>query len=88
MEAGLDQVKWVDGDDCSTTGITGVAGSLEDATEFDLVYFESTGFTAQAIAFPGDQIGGPYVMCCELHLLGEVRSAASSTLTSTVGWLL
>lgn len=65
VQAGLDRVKWIDGDDCLADGITGEVGDLGELTDFDLAYFESTGFTAQTVAFPETEIGGPYPMCCE-----------------------
>lgn len=65
VQAGLDTAKWIDGDDCSGSGIAGKVGDLEDINDFNLVYFESTGFTAQTIAFPGSEIGGPYALCCK-----------------------
>ncbi|CAN0540052.1 unnamed protein product, partial [Ectocarpus sp. 12 AP-2014] len=62
-EAGLDQVKWVDGDDCLLNGIAGDVEDAEGIRSFDLLYFDATGFTAQTIAFPEREIGGPYAMC-------------------------
>ncbi|CAM9792611.1 unnamed protein product, partial [Ectocarpus sp. 13 AM-2016] len=62
-EAGLDQVKWVDGDDCLSNGIAGDVEDAQGRRSFDLLYFDATGFTAQTIAFPEREIGGPYAMC-------------------------
>lgn len=58
-------MKWIDGEDCLAGGIIGDIGDLAERKEFDLVYFESTGFTAQTVNFPEVEIGGPYTMCCE-----------------------
>lgn len=65
LQAGLDQVKWIDGDDCLANGIIGDVEDAEGIFNFDLLYFDATGFTAQIIAFPEEEIGGPYAMCCE-----------------------
>lgn len=64
-QAGLDQVKWVDGGNCSANGVAGDVEDGEDIFDFDLLYFDATGFTAQTIIFPEAEIGGPYAMCCE-----------------------
>lgn len=64
-QADTDRVKWIEGDDCSTRGISGGIGDRSGLRDFDLVYFESTGFTAQTIAFSETEIGGPYALCCE-----------------------
>lgn len=65
VQAGLDQVKWIDGDDCLANGIIGDVEDAEGIFNFDLLYLDATGFTAQIIAFPEQEIGGPYAMCCE-----------------------
>lgn len=64
-QAGLDSVKWIHGEDCIADGIMGSVGDVDGIREFELGYFEATGFTAQTIEFPGSEIGGPYAMCCE-----------------------
>lgn len=68
VQAGLDQVKWIDGDDCLANGILGDVEDAEGIFNFDLLYFDATGFTAQMIAFPEEEVGGPYAMCCECDL--------------------
>lgn len=68
VQAGLDQVKWIDGDNCSADGVVGDVEDAEEIFDFDLLYFDATGFTAQTIVFPEAEIGGPYVMCCECSL--------------------
>lgn len=65
VQAGLDRVKWIDGDDCLADGIVGDVEDAEDIFDFDLLYFDATGFTAQTIVFPEAEIGGPYAMCCK-----------------------
>eukprot|EP00903_Cladosiphon_okamuranus_P005351 g5346.t2 len=63
LTAGLDRVKWIDGDNCSADGIVGDVEDSKEIFDFDLVYFDATGFTAQTIVFPEAEIGGPYAMC-------------------------
>lgn len=58
-------MKWIDGGDCLANGIIGDIEDAEGIFDFNLLYFDSTGFTAQMIAFPEEEIGGPYAMCCE-----------------------
>lgn len=65
VQAGLDRVKWAHGEDCFADGILGSVGDVDGMGEFELGYFEDTGFTAQTIQFPESEIGGPYAMCCE-----------------------
>lgn len=73
VQAGLDRVKWIDGDDCLSEGITGEVGDLGKLTDFDLAYSQSTGFTVQTVAFPETEIGGPYPMCCEYAISTHVN---------------
>lgn len=58
-------MKWIDGDNCSANGVLGDVEDAEGIFDFDLLYLDATGFTAQTIVFPEAEIGGPYVMCCE-----------------------
>lgn len=71
LQADLDSVKWVNGADCTAMGVAGDVGDVLGLNEFDLVYFESTGFTAQTIAFPATEVGGPYALCCEFGYYNE-----------------
>ncbi|CAM9132571.1 unnamed protein product [Choristocarpus tenellus] len=62
-QASLDNMKWINGMDCSAEGIAGETDGGEQEDNFDLFYFSSTGFTARTITFPVTEIGGPYAMC-------------------------
>lgn len=73
-QAGLDTVKWVNGDDCSATGIIGDIEDAEGLSTFDLLYYDAAGFTAQMIAFPEEEVGGPYAMCCESAVFLNVKA--------------
>lgn len=73
VQAGLDQVKWIDGDNCSAAGVVGDVEEAEGIFDFDLLYFDATGFTAQTIVFPEAEIGGPYAMCCEFYFVCSKR---------------
>lgn len=77
-------MKWIDGDNCSADGVVGDVEDAEEIFDFDLLYFDATGFTAQTIVFPEAEIGGPYAMCCEFLLWCVLRVGSTNRILAAI----